>query len=70
MFSRFVGIGGTFGMIPALVLLVGTSQHQAQGSSLMVMLPPIGNLAAYNHYKTGNLNLRYAPNFFGSTGRS
>jgi len=60
MFSGMVGLGGAFVMIPALVLLVGMSQHQAQGTSLAVMLPPIGILAAYNYYKAGHLNLKFA----------
>jgi uncharacterized protein len=60
VFSGMIGLGGAFIMIPALVLLVGMSQHQAQGTSLAVMLPPIGILAAYNYYKAGHLNLKYA----------
>jgi uncharacterized membrane protein YfcA len=47
-------------MIPALVFLLGLSQQSAQGTSLAVMLPPIGILAAYNYYKAGNVNLKFA----------
>ena len=60
MFSGMIGLGGAIVMIPALVFFAGMSQHQAQGTSLAVMLPPIGILAAYNYYKAGHLNIKYA----------
>jgi uncharacterized protein len=60
MFSGMVGLGGAIVIIPALVMLVGMSQHQAQGTSIAIMLPPIGMLAAYNYYKAGHLNLKFA----------
>jgi uncharacterized protein len=60
MFSGMIGLGGAIVIIPALVLIIGMSQHQAQGTSLAVMLPPIGILAAYNYYKAGHLNLKFA----------
>lgn len=60
MFSGMIGLGGAIIMIPALVFFAGMTQHQAQGTSLAVMLPPIGILAAYNYYKAGHLNLKYA----------
>jgi uncharacterized protein len=60
IFSGMIGLGGALIIIPALVLLIGMSQHQAQGTSLAVMLPPIGILAAYNYYKAGHLNLKFA----------
>ena len=46
--AGMLGIGGAIIMIPALVYLVGISQVTAQGTSLAVMLPPIGIIAAYN----------------------
>jgi uncharacterized membrane protein YfcA len=55
-----LGLGGGIIMIPAMVLLLGFSQHQAIGTSLAVMLPPIGMFAAYNYYKAGDVNLLYA----------
>jgi uncharacterized membrane protein YfcA len=58
--AGMLGIGGAIIMIPALVLLMGFSQHSAQGTSLAVMLPPIGVLAAYNYYKAGHVNLKFA----------
>jgi uncharacterized membrane protein YfcA len=58
--AGMLGIGGAVIMIPALVFLLGFSQQSAQGTSLAVMLPPIGILAAYNYYKAGNVNLKFA----------
>ncbi|OFX95937.1 MAG: permease, partial [Bacteroidetes bacterium GWE2_41_25] len=58
--AGLLGIGGAIVMIPALVFLMGFNQHMAQGTSLAVMLPPIGIIAAYNYYKVGQVNLTYA----------
>lgn len=58
--AGMLGIGGAIIMIPALVFLLGLSQQTAQGTSLAVMLPPIGILAAYNYYKAGEVNLKFA----------
>ena len=58
--AGMLGIGGAIIMIPALVLLLGISQQTAQGTSLAVMLPPIGIIAAYNYYKAGHVNIRFA----------
>jgi uncharacterized membrane protein YfcA len=55
-----LGIGGGIIMIPAMVYILGMSQHQAVGTSLAVMLPPIGLFAAYNFHKAGYINLKYA----------
>jgi len=55
-----LGIGGAIILIPALVYFVGFSQHEAIGTSLAVMLPPIGLFAAYNYYKAGQVNIKYA----------
>lgn len=54
------GVGGGIIMIPALVFFLGLSQHQAQGTNLATMLPPIGLLAAINYYKAGYVNWKYA----------
>lgn len=59
MLSGFVGIGGGVIIVPALVYILGMSQHGAQGTSLMLMLPPIGILAVYNYYKAGSVNIGY-----------
>ena len=58
--AGMLGIGGAIIMIPALVFFMGFSQQMAQGTSLAVMLPPIGILAAYNYYKAGQVNIKYA----------
>ncbi|MFZ0282099.1 MAG: sulfite exporter TauE/SafE family protein [Bacteroidales bacterium] len=58
--AGMLGIGGAIIMIPALVFLLGLSQQTAQGTSLAVMLPPIGILAAYNYYKAGQVNFKFA----------
>jgi len=58
--SGFLGIGGAVIMIPALVLGWGLSQHTAQGTTLALMVPPIGLLAAIRYYQSGNVNLKIA----------
>lgn len=55
--SGLFGIGGGIIIIPALVFLKGFSQLKAQGTSLMVMLPPVGILAFMEYYKKGNTDL-------------
>lgn len=60
IFSGMIGIGGALIIIPGLVFLLHMDQYSAQGTSLAIMLPPIGLLAAYNYYKAGALNLNYA----------
>jgi len=58
--SGLFGIGGGILIVPALVFVLGMSQHEAQGTSIGLMLLPIGILAAYNYYNAGNLNIKYA----------
>lgn len=58
--SGFVGIGGGLLIVPSLIFFLGMSQFEAQGTSLAMMLPPIGILAVLNYSKTGNLNWKYA----------
>lgn len=58
--SGLLGIGGGIIMIPAMIYILGQSQLMAQGTSLAVMLPPIGIVAAMNYYKAGNVNIMYA----------
>lgn len=60
VFGGMFGVGGAIIMIPALVYFLGVDQHTAQGTSLAVMLPPIGLFAAYNYYKAGQVNIWYA----------
>lgn len=58
--SGLIGVGGGIIVVPALVYFLGLNQHMAQGTSLALMLPPIGILAAMNYYKAGELNVKYA----------
>jgi len=60
VFAGMLGIGGAIIMVPALVFILGFSQQMAQGTSLAVMLPPIGIIAAYNYWKAGEVNIKFA----------
>ncbi len=60
VFSGMIGLGGGLIIIPALLWLLHMNQHEAQGTSMALMLPPIGLLAVINYYKAGALNLKYA----------
>lgn len=51
--SGLLGIGGATIIVPALVYFFGFTQHQAQGTTLLLMVPPIGILAALTYYKKG-----------------
>jgi uncharacterized membrane protein YfcA len=59
-FGGFIGIGGGLIVVPCLVYFMGMSQHTAQGTSLAMMLPPIGLIAVYNYYKQGHVDFRVA----------
>jgi hypothetical protein len=56
MLSGLVGIGGGLLMVPALVWLLSYSQHQAQGTSLAVLMLPVVFLAARDYYKAGHID--------------
>jgi uncharacterized membrane protein YfcA len=60
IFGGLFGIGGGTILIPALVYLFGLTQHQAQGTTLAIMVPPIGLLAALRYYYSGNVKLGMA----------
>lgn len=60
VFSGIVGIGGGILFIPALVYLMGMSQHKAQGTSLGALLLPVGLFAFLEYYRRGNADLRVA----------
>jgi hypothetical protein len=49
--SGLVGIGGGVLIVPALIFLFGLGQHQAQGTTLALLVPPIGLLAAWTYYR-------------------
>lgn len=52
--SGLVGVGGGIIMVPLFVLILGLTQHNAQGLSLAVMLPPVTFLAVYNYHTAGS----------------
>ncbi len=54
--SGTIGIGGGVVIIPCLVYIFGFSQHAAQGTTLAMLIPPIGFLAALTYYKQGHVN--------------
>jgi uncharacterized membrane protein YfcA len=56
--SGLIGIGGGVIIVPALVFLFGLSQHEAQGTTLALLVPPIGILAAWTYYKQGFVDLK------------
>ena len=56
--SGVLGIGGGIIIIPMLVGFLGYTQKDAQGTSLGLLLLPIGILAVMNYYKAGHVNLK------------
>ena len=58
--SGIFGIGGGVLVVPGLIYLVGFTQHRATGTSLAVLLPPIGLAATIEYYRYGNVDLRAA----------
>lgn len=54
--SGFVGVGGGIIMVPAMVWVLGYSQHQAQGTSLAVIMFPVVLLAVRNYYRAGMID--------------
>lgn len=58
--SGMIGIGGGVIITPALVFLFGFSQHQAQGTTLALLVPPLGLMAAWVYYQKGYVDVRIA----------
>ena len=56
--SGLVGLGGGVIIVPALVFLLGFSQHQATGTSLGILLLPAGIFAVINYYQKGLIDVR------------
>jgi uncharacterized membrane protein YfcA len=54
--SGFVGVGGGIIIVPGLVFALGMNQHLAQGTSLFILLLPIGFLAVFNYWKAGQID--------------
>ena len=59
MLSGFVGVGGGIIIVPALVFFLGLTQHQAQGTSLFVLMLPVVSFAVINYWKSGNVKWEY-----------
>lgn len=58
--SGLFGIGGGVLIVPGLVYLAGYSQHAATGTSLAILLPPVGLAAVIEYYHQGNVDLKAA----------
>src|SRR6478735_11024601 len=56
--AGLLGIGGGLVVVPVLVYLFHFSQKTAQGTTLALLVPPIGILAAYAYYKAGHVDLK------------
>lgn len=56
--SGLVGVGGGLIVVPALIFFLGYSQHQAQGTSLGLLLLPVGILAVINYYHKGQIDVK------------
>jgi len=53
-----LGIGGGAVLVPAMVYLLGMDQHLSQGTSLFILIPPIGLGALREYWKQGQVDLR------------
>ena len=58
--SGLIGIGGGVLVTPALIFIFGFSQQQAQGTTLAMLVPPIGILGAWTYYQQGQVNIQAA----------
>lgn len=54
------GIGGGIVIVPALIYWAGFSQHMATGTTVALLLPPIGLAAAFEYYRHGNVDVKAA----------
>ncbi len=54
--AGMVGIGGGVLLVPLLGLLFGFSQHRAQGTSLVALVPPTGLLAFLAYAQAGEVS--------------
>ncbi len=56
--AGFFGVGGGILIVPALTFLAGFTQEKATGTSLAVLLPPVGLMAVLEYYRHGNVDLK------------
>ncbi len=54
------GVGGGIVLVPALIYWAGFTHHKATGTSLAVLLPPIGLAATYEYWRHGNVDVKAA----------
>ena len=75
MLSGLVGVGGGIIIVPALVYFIGFSQKTAQGTSLALIMLPVGIFGVLHYYKQGYVDYKIvgllaigflAGSFFGS----
>lgn len=60
VFAGVFGVGGGVVIVPALIYLAGFRQHLATGTSLAILLPPIGIAATWEYYRHGHVDVRAA----------
>lgn len=60
LLSGLLGLGGAIVIIPALVMILSYSQQMAQGTALMMMVLPVGALAAFQYYRQGFVDIQAA----------
>jgi uncharacterized protein len=60
VFAGFFGVGGGIVLVPALIYVMGFSQHKATGTSLAVLLPPVGLAAVLEYYRHDYVDLKAA----------
>ena len=60
LLGGMLGLGGAIIIIPAMVMLLGYSQQMAQGTALMMMVLPVGALAAFQYYQKGFVDVKAA----------
>ncbi len=58
--AGFFGLGGGLVIIPALVYFAGFDQQMATGTSLAILLPPVGLAAVLVYYNSGHVNFKAA----------
>jgi len=58
--SGLIGIGGGIIIVPVLVFFFGFTQQLAQGTTLALMVPPLGILAALTYYRQGYVDIKTA----------
>ncbi len=75
LLAGMVGVGGGIIIVPALVYFLGMSQFGAQGTSLALLMLPVGILGVIQYYKQGYVDYKFvaviaigfiAGSFFGS----